>query len=249
MLVAVDQASCGATSGNVQANVLATITSANIDAHDPVTASYDELTKSCLMLLKPSSSGRSFGRRTPKSLIVNRGQIATRTITLDLSAFSILSSGGAVTITLPALPAISLPVISTSSSSSSTSSSSTDIFATFPRLALTGIGGTAVIAAVIAVTLGWVGALVVPMAFQFPIVSRTYETLTGDPLSRLGNIAEERFDAWRDNVLESVRSYRRSYLANYYNHNSNYYNNVRRVDYEYPQYETSNSYNDYGNVN
>ena len=52
---------------------------------------YRMLENACVALITPKPNNG--GRRLPRQLIVNRGQIGSRTATFDLALFSLLSAG------------------------------------------------------------------------------------------------------------------------------------------------------------
>ena len=62
-----------------------------VDIPDTTGVTYNMLQNACVALIKPNTNGG--GRRTPRQLIVNRGQIGRTTVGFDLATFSLLSAG------------------------------------------------------------------------------------------------------------------------------------------------------------
>ena len=62
------------------------------DIPDTTGVTYNMLQNACVALIKPNTNNGG-GRRTPRQLIVNRGQIGRATVGFDLATFSLLSAG------------------------------------------------------------------------------------------------------------------------------------------------------------
>jgi len=237
----------------------------SIDQEDTVNQTtgitYRMLENACVVLMVPKGTGRS---RVPRNLILNGGQFGARTLGFTLSGFTLLSSGGGKTITLPA---VSIPFIQTvtsgTSSSSSSTTTTTNIFGTWPHIVLTGVVKYVVLGATVLYVLVLCGIVNAPTLLSIlpipPVVSRTLTTYFGNPLERLGEEAERRLEIATNNIHNALFAVRRKHDE--VNHSSRVYSNqlkhyaanvrLRRVD-EYGDYysdgqPTADGF-DYGNL-